>query len=69
MEDVCPLWEGDTIDLGYWKFEVILIPVYISGTIMRLEHARDLPMQFLPCIFIILFWFLRFFRLFSENFI
>ncbi len=40
MEDVCPLWEGDIIDLGYWKFEVILTPGHTPGSIMLLEREK-----------------------------
>ena len=40
MEDVCPLWEGDVIDLGNWKFEVILTPGHTPGSIMLLEREK-----------------------------
>ncbi|MCM1191249.1 MAG: MBL fold metallo-hydrolase [Butyrivibrio sp.] len=40
MEDVSPLWEGDRIDLGYWKFEVILTPGHTPGSIMLLEREK-----------------------------
>ena len=40
MEDVCPLWEGEIIDLGYWKFEVILTPGHTPGSIMLLEQEK-----------------------------
>lgn len=40
MEDVCPLWEGDIIDLGYWKFEVILTSGHTPGSIMLLEREK-----------------------------
>lgn len=40
MEDVCPLWEGDIIDLGCWKFEVILTPGHTPGSIMFLEREK-----------------------------
>ncbi|MDE7269382.1 MAG: MBL fold metallo-hydrolase [Acetatifactor sp.] len=40
MEDVCPLWEGDIIDLGHWKFEVILTPGHTPGSIMLLEREK-----------------------------
>lgn len=40
MEDVCPLWEGDIIDLGYWKFEVILTPGHTPGSVMLLEREK-----------------------------
>ena len=40
MEDVRPLWEGDMIDLGYWKFEVILTPGHTPGSIMLLEREK-----------------------------
>ena len=34
---VSPLWEGDIIDLGLRKFEVILIPGHTSGSIALLD--------------------------------
>ena len=40
MEDVLPLWEGDIIDLGCWKFEVILTPGHTPGSIMLLEREK-----------------------------
>lgn len=40
MEDVHPLWEGDIIDLGLWKFEVILTPGHTPGSIMLLEREK-----------------------------
>ena len=40
MEDVRPLWEGDVIDLGHWKFEVILTPGHTPGSIMLLEREK-----------------------------
>lgn len=40
MEDVRPLWEGDIIDLGHWKFEVILTPGHTPGSIMLLERQK-----------------------------
>lgn len=40
MEAVRPLWEGDTIDLGCWKFEVILTPGHTPGSIMLLEREK-----------------------------
>ncbi len=40
MESVLPLWEGDIIDLGYWKFEVILTPGHTPGSIMLLEREK-----------------------------
>lgn len=40
MEDVRPLWEGDRIDLGIWKFEVILTPGHTPGSIMLLEREK-----------------------------
>ena len=42
MEDVCPLWEGDIIDLGFWKFEVILTPGHTPGSIMLLEREKHM---------------------------
>lgn len=40
MEDVRPLWDGDIIDLGFWKFEVILTPGHTPGSIMLLERGK-----------------------------
>ena len=40
MENVSPLWEGDIIDLGFWKFEVILTPGHTPGSIMLLEREK-----------------------------
>lgn len=40
MEGVRPLWDGDIIDLGYWKFEVILTPGHTPGSIMLLEREK-----------------------------
>ncbi len=40
MEDVLSLWEGDVIDLGNWRFEVILTPGHTPGSIMLLERAK-----------------------------
>lgn len=40
MEDVSPLWEGDIVDLGFWKFEVILTPGHTPGSIMLLEREK-----------------------------
>lgn len=40
MEDVLPLWEGDVIDLGCWKFEVVLTPGHTPGSIMLLERDK-----------------------------
>lgn len=40
MEEVLPLWEGDVIDLGYWRFEVILTPGHTPGSIMLLEREK-----------------------------
>ena len=40
MEDVRPLWEGEIIDLGSWKFEVILTPGHTPGSIMLLEREK-----------------------------
>ena len=38
--ELLPLWEGDVIDLGYWKFEVILTPGHTPGSIMLLERDK-----------------------------
>lgn len=35
-----PLWEGDVIDLDYWKFEVLLTPGHTPGSIMLLEREK-----------------------------
>lgn len=40
IEDVCPLWEGEIIDLGIWNFEVILTPGHTPGSIMLLEREK-----------------------------
>lgn len=40
MEDVRPLWEGEIIDLGLWKFEVVLTPGHTPGSIMLLERDK-----------------------------
>lgn len=40
MEDVRSLWEGSIIDLGHWKFEVILTPGHTPGSIMLLEREK-----------------------------
>ena len=40
MEDVCPLWEGEVIDLGRWRFEVVLTPGHTPGSIMLLEREK-----------------------------
>lgn len=40
MHEVRPLWEGDLIDLGFWKFEVILTPGHTPGSIMLLEREK-----------------------------
>lgn len=40
MEDVLPLWEGDVIDLGRWRFEVILTPGHTPGSVMLLEREK-----------------------------
>ena len=40
MEDVRPLWEGEVIDLGHWRFEVVLTPGHTPGSIMLLERDK-----------------------------
>lgn len=40
LEQVRPLWEGDIIDLGIWKFEVVLTPGHTPGSIMLLERDK-----------------------------
>ena len=40
MEDVRPLWDGEVIDLGHWRFEVILTPGHTPGSIMLLERDK-----------------------------
>lgn len=40
MEDVRPLWEGEILDLGFWRFEVILTPGHTPGSIMLLEREK-----------------------------
>ena len=39
-EDMRPLWEGEVIDLGHWRFEVILTPGHTPGSIMLLEREK-----------------------------
>ncbi len=36
------LWEGTVIDLGFWKFEVILTPGHTPGSIMLLDREKRL---------------------------
>lgn len=40
MEAVRPLWEGDILDLGHWRFEVVLTPGHTPGSIMLLEREK-----------------------------
>lgn len=40
LEQVRPLWEGDIINLGIWKFEVVLTPGHTPGSIMLLERDK-----------------------------
>ena len=40
VEDVRPLWEGEVIDLGHWRFEVVLTPGHTPGSIMLLERDK-----------------------------
>ena len=40
MQDVRPLWEGEVIDLGHWRFEVVLTPGHTPGSIMLLERGK-----------------------------
>ena len=40
MDNVYPVWENDIIDLGHWKFEVILTPGHTPGSIMLLERQH-----------------------------
>ncbi len=40
MEEVRPLWEGDILDLGFWRFGVILTPGHTPGSIMLLERRK-----------------------------
>ncbi len=42
MENVLPLWEGEILDLGIWKFEVILTPGHTPGSIMLLEREKKM---------------------------
>jgi glyoxylase-like metal-dependent hydrolase (beta-lactamase superfamily II) len=35
-----PLFEGEVIDLGGWKFEIVLIPGHTPGSIALLERSR-----------------------------
>lgn len=38
--DIRPLWEGDIIDLGGFKLEIILLPGHTPGSIALLERER-----------------------------
>lgn len=40
LEDVRPLWEGETISLGHWEFEILLAPGHTPGSIMLLERKK-----------------------------
>ena len=40
MEDAHPLWEGGIIDLGHWRFEVVLTPGHTPGSVMLLERDK-----------------------------
>ncbi len=40
MANVKPLWEGEVVDLGHWKFEVVLTPGHTPGSIMLLEKEK-----------------------------
>ena len=40
MENVHPLWEGGIIDLGHWRFEVVLTPGHTPGSVMLLERDK-----------------------------
>ena len=40
MQDVRPLWEGEVIDLGHWRFEAVLTPGHTPGSIMLLEREK-----------------------------
>ena len=40
--DAYPLWEGDTLDIGGRKFEVILIPGHTPGSIALLDREHRL---------------------------
>ena len=35
-----PIWEGDIIDIGTFKFEVVLIPGHTPGSILFLEREK-----------------------------
>lgn len=37
-----PLWDGDAIELGGWKFEVLHLPGHTPGSVMLLERAKRL---------------------------
>lgn len=39
-ESLHAIWEGDIIDLGYWKFEVLLTPGHTPGSIMFLDREK-----------------------------
>ena len=42
MANVKPIWEGEVIDLGYWKFEIVLTPGHTPGSIMLLEKNKKM---------------------------
>ena len=38
--DAVALWEGDVIDIGGWKFEIVFIPGHTPGSIALLEKEK-----------------------------
>ena len=37
-----PIWDGDEIELGNWKFEVLHLPGHTPGSVMLLERQKRL---------------------------
>ena len=40
LPDTRPIWEGDIIDIGTYKFEIVLIPGHTPGSIMLVEREK-----------------------------
>ena len=38
--DAIPIWEGEIIDIGGWKFEIVFIPGHTPGSIALLEKEK-----------------------------
>ncbi len=41
-DNLHPLWEGDTLSLGKWNFEVLLIPGHTPGSIALLDREHEI---------------------------